>query len=168
MWTSRWVERRAANPGARFTWPAQVNRRLLPTLMAMTSEHCAYCDGWPLDVTGEPTIDHFRPKSEHPDHAYRWANLFPACERCQRAKGSRWEIQLLKPDEPDYTFDRYFRYVYATGRIEPNPQASPEDQQRAARTVALFDLNGGGRPQARRRSTRDYPDYDQRPFRFTG
>lgn len=168
-WTEAWVRRRSEDPAARFVWPRQVNRRLIPPLLAMTEEHCAYCDGWPLDATGQPTIDHFRPKHLFPALAFTWTNLFPSCDRCQGAtggKGPRWHEDALKPDELDYRFDRYFVYVASTGYIEPNPAASTEERRRAAQTIELLGLNHGGRPRERRRVRRDYAAFEERPYRF--
>lgn len=56
----------------------------------------------------------------------------------------------------------------ATGRIEPNPQATAEDQDRAARTIASFGLNSGGRPQDRKRVLKNYASLSDevRAYRF--
>ncbi len=159
-------------PALRFQWRSfdgvPVNQRILPHLLAMTAGHCAYCDGYPLDVTGRPTIDHFRPKSTFPALVYRWDNLFPACERCQAEKRDRWDEALLRPDEPGYAFERYFLCDVASGRIEPNPAADDRDQARARRTIDLFGLNAGGRPRERARwlQGRAEIDGDLAPYRF--
>src|SRR4028118_1785642 len=56
----------------------KVNKRLLPILRGMTNCHCSFCDGFPLDTTGE-TIEHFRSKSQYPMLSYFWGNLFYCC-----------------------------------------------------------------------------------------
>ncbi len=148
-----------------------MNQQILPPLLVMTAEHCAYCDGFPLDTTGSPTIDHFKPSSRFPEDAFSWPNLFPACERCQKGpvgKGDDWSPLLLKPDAPDYNFQKYFRYVAATGHLEPNPQASEQDQERAALTIRTFGLNTGSRPRSRQRVASTYGHFsaEDRPYRF--
>jgi uncharacterized protein (TIGR02646 family) len=162
------VARRAADPSAEFWWPKQVNQRLLPELLAMTQAHCAYCDGWPMDATGQPTIDHFRPKSRYPHLAFAWGNLFPSCDRCQgsNGKGDEWNEALLKPDDLDYSFERYFVYDMVSGWLEPNPAASAPDYERALVTIDLLGLNEGGRPALRKRVLRDYAAFEERPYRF--
>lgn len=173
-WTAAYQQRRAEDPSARFAWPRvdgkPVNLAVLPVLLQMTQDHCAYCDGWEMNVTGEATIDHHRPKSRFPELAFDWENLFPACEYCQgrHGKGERWDERALKPDDSDYNFARYFRYVHATGYLEPNPQASDEVQARALATIELLGLNRGNRPQCRKRITKLYGAYpdEGRPYRF--
>ena len=173
-WTDAWNTRRQNDSAAAFKWPIvdkkPLNQHLLPDLMKMTAEHCAYCDGWPLGTTGQPTIDHFRPKSQFPDQAFQWPNLFPSCERCQgqNGKADNWHNDLLKPDATDYTFERYFRYDPSSGRLEPDPEAPAEDQTRAKTTIDLLGLNSGSRPKSRKREANrpsELPE-NERPFRF--
>ena len=174
QWTTRWEERRQANPSAGFDWPQvdgrPVNQILLSLLGEMTLEHCSYCDGFPINATGQPTIDHFRPKHRFLGLAFAWENLFYACDRCQgrNGKGEQWSDPLLKPDESDYSFFRYFRYVNATGRLEPNPEASTEDQRRATETIRIFRLNDDGRTADRKRVLRLYRSFapENCPYRF--
>ena len=89
------------------------------------------------------TIEHFYPKSSYPDRAFEWRNLFYCCTRCQAAKKESFDIGILKPDEADYEFRRYFTCDYTTGKIGPNFTADPDDQQRAETTIAHYKLNDG-------------------------
>jgi uncharacterized protein (TIGR02646 family) len=167
-WTAAWLSRRAT--GGTFSWPRHegqpANRALQPPLMAMTAEHCAYCDGFPIDETGIPSIDHFRPKSSFPALAFAWDNLFPACQRCQGAKLERFDADLLRPDAPDFAFARYFLVDYDTGLLRANPGASADDQHRAELTIELFGLNEGRRPTMRWRELRRPSDEPDRPYRY--
>lgn len=173
-WTAAYTGRRRSDPGATFSWPTvenkPLNQHILPLLMAMTEQHCAYCDGYPLTATGYATIDHFRPKSRFPADALTWDNLFPACLLCQKRCGGGvdWCEALLKPDMAGYDFARYFRFVAATGEIESNPEASEEDQHCADETIRIFALNIGERPAIRRNYIRRYRDADDeiRAYRF--
>lgn len=139
-----YAERRAADPAYRFQWPQRDGMNLgdaaRPALLAMTEGRCSYCDGAPLDTS---KIDHFRPKGRL--EFYRlvcdWSNLFIACDGCNQAKREQWDDGLLRPDEPDFEFDRYFWFVADSGELVPNPGASVDDQQRAHRTIAIMDLN---------------------------
>jgi uncharacterized protein (TIGR02646 family) len=149
------LARRAREEAAEFRWPevdgVALNQLLFPTLRRMTAGHCAYCDHFELGEGSRETIDHFRPKSRFPEFAYAWDNLFPACDQCQQHKVEDFHDDLLRPDEPGYRFERYFLFNSHTGMIEINPQASPDDQRRAAFTRVTFGLNQGRRPDARRR-----------------
>lgn len=162
-WSREFADKRAADPAYRFRWKQHdgqpVNRVLLPPLREMTQAHCAYCDGFPLDDTGYETIDHFLPKTAYPEHAYSWDNLYLACNCCQKEKEANFDghvkiapdatSELLRPDSPGYTFARYFLFDHKTGNIEPNPQASPEEQAKARLTIASLGLNSDGRPRSR-------------------
>ncbi len=160
--TRDYVAARRADPRARFAWRRREGRSLLEVvreaLALMTAKHCSYCDGHPIDDTGEETVDHFRPKALFCELAYEWTNLFLACSACNHAKGERWDELLLRPDDPDFEFERYFECDFATGKLLPALTASPEEQARAARTIELLRLNRGGACESRLRTLRRLPD----------
>lgn len=140
-----YAQNRAKKPSFEFQWPQiegkKLNQHLLPKLMAMTDDHCSYCDGFPLK-RGDDTIDHFHPKtrSEFYSKVCDWENLYLSCKHCQDSKGSQYEVELLRPDELDFHFNRYFIYDYIEHTISPNPLASMEEQYRAEKTIEIFDL----------------------------
>lgn len=152
-WTEGWVRQQAE--GKAWRWPVRdkqpLNQILLPTLRKQTSSHCSFCDGFPVASLSIETIEHFFPKSSFPERAFDWRNLFYSCTRCQAAKKERFDPKILKPDESDYDFSRYFICDYTTGRIEPNPSATLEDQQRAETTIHHYKLNDAFLPDERRR-----------------
>lgn len=169
-WTSAWIARRAADPGAEFRWPVRegrpLNALLMPPLARMTGDRCAWCDDF---LVRRDTVDHLRPKSRFPELAFAWDNLFPACTGCQ-GRQDRWDDRLLKPDDLNYRFYRYFKYDASTGRLEPNPTAAPEEADRAKVTIALFGLNDPRLVEDRRRATRNPRPAlpEDRPYRFIG
>jgi uncharacterized protein (TIGR02646 family) len=148
-WNAQWVERRSTNPNARFSWYTlngmSARDHMLPTLRAQSEGHCSFCDAFPVDGVSNETIEHFRPKSKYPGHAYSWTNLYYCCDACQNAKREEWDDGLLHADAPDYLFSRYFEFDFTTGGIRPNPLASEQDQQRAAVTVKLYGLDSPAR-----------------------
>lgn len=148
------AERRSADSRSRFYWPIRSGERIDVLLRAdlekLTAGHCSYCDGWPLrDSERTPAIDHFEPKSKTPELAFTWTNLYITCNHCNSWKGEKWNVLLLRPDEPGYEFDRYFIYNPVSGHLESNPAAQPRDQQRAALTLEIFRFNEGNKPQMR-------------------
>ena|ERR1019366_3297938 len=155
-WGIAWGERHDANPGAPFYWHEiegePVNRKLLPLLKAQVQDHCSFCDHFPVDPPSNSTIEHFRPKATFPLDAYRWENLYYCCDACQR-KGDGFDDALIRPDEDDYSFDKYFRWDFTTGMLNVNEQASPTDQHRAEVTRTLYGLNEG-HPRLRLREQR--------------
>jgi len=158
--TSDYINKRSANPSHRFQWPRREKQSVYEVvrshLSLMTDGHCSYCDGFPINDTGQEQVDHFRPKSLPEFYALvcSWENLFLVCSACNHSKQDQWDNALLKPDDPEYSFLRYFSYVSHTGELIPNAAATPDDQQRANRTIAIFDLNRAGACKARMRMVR--------------
>jgi len=173
-WTDRLVER------GRWTgWPRHQNRDFNQLLLdeglrAQTQEHCSYCDMTPICPPGRETIDHFHPKSGPQGRlelAFEWTNLFYCCDHCQQKKGDQFDHDLLKPDTPDYDFDAFFQWDFATGQITPNEIATPENQQRARRTIEILKLHEK-HPALRMKALREFlasgcrnvDDYSYRDF----
>jgi uncharacterized protein (TIGR02646 family) len=130
-------------------WPSfrgqTVNKVLFPLLCSQTQDHCSFCDGHPMtDAMTSETIEHFCPKSgphARPELRLVWENLYACCSGCQTAKREKWDPALLRPDEPGYSFRRYFSCEFTTGRIVPRRRASASDRHRAQVTIDLYDLN---------------------------
>ena len=176
-WGKRWARRLEKDKKAQFTWATyqgqKVHRRLLPLLLQMSQEHCAFCDAFPMPGTVAATIEHFKPKSAYPLEAYAWDNLFPCCHNCQQ-KNDAYATDLLKPDAPTYEFYDYFVFNYSNGELEPNPAASAADQRRAELTIDLYRLNANNKPSARLQALAPYEQalnsgaisLDECPYRF--
>ena len=167
--TEAFVARRQRDPSARFEWPRGLYPVLRSALGALTLEHCAYCDGFPIDTTGTKEIDHFRPKSRFPAEAFDWVNLYLTCNACNGEKGEAWSQHLLRPDDPSYAFERYFMIDALTGRVKANPAASEADQKRADETIRTFGLQRDGLCIARRMaiaSKERQAGDPHRPYRF--
>ena len=158
----------------KFTWPQRdnkpLNQHLNPTLLAMSANHCAYCDGFPMGAMSLRTIDHFKPKEHFAELAYSWANLYPCCNACQDAKGSDYDQKLLRPDDGSYEFAHYFLFNYRTGDLDINPFATADKQDRARKTLEILGLNDRDRdlPAERARVYIDQTerDSDTRAYRF--
>ncbi len=109
------------------------------TLLNTSQQTCAFCAGFAFAFS-PATIEHFEPKAgEHakPDAVLDWSNLFPACMRCQQAKGDGYSSALLKPDDAGYSPVRHFIANY-DGSIDAVPG---EDGERANVTIDMYDLN---------------------------
>lgn len=142
------VQRRKENPSAAFSWPEENRESILPHVRAalevLTQSHCSYCDAFPIDVTGKKEVDHFKPKSLFPQFVLDWPNLYVACTACNDAKLAIWNELILRPDEPGYAFNRYFKVDALTGELQPNPIASTADRDRALETIRVLGLQRGG------------------------
>jgi len=141
---------------------------LLPFLSAMTKNHCSYCDKRPIGVE---TIDHFKLKTLELLESYDWENLFVACYDCQVSRWEVFEEILLKPDEIDYEFSRYFFYDFDLGELQPKGKKDSIEYIRADFTIKTFKLNERGLPEARKLISDNlevFQNYDIElvPFRF--
>lgn len=163
QWGQEYAEKKASNPKYEFRWK-QFNLRsvrdlIVEALKPMSNNHCCYCDGgYPLGSSAQNTLDHFRPKSrpEFYKLVYSWTNLFIACNICQQHKGSKFDENLLKPDEATYQFETYFLINFNNGEIEVNPRASLDDQKRAEVTIDILGFNEDPRPHSRRTEYKKY------------
>lgn len=139
-WAQDFILARQENPAHRFGWRSDLCYQLLRRALSnMTQGHCSFCDG-SVGSESRETVEHFRPKTVFPELAYTWDNLFVCCDVCQ-GKGDGFDELLLKPDEQEYSFERYFVNNYKTGEIEPNPAADVQDRARALITIRLYQLN---------------------------
>jgi uncharacterized protein (TIGR02646 family) len=176
-WNRQWKSLKQQNPGAAFNWYShggtRVNLIICNELKKQTQDHCSYCDAFPLGQADE-TIDHFKPKGnpQFLDLAYSWENLYWACADCQKAKGEKYSDSLLRPDDQNFQFSRFFLYNYLNHTIETNPLANDEEQEHANETLKLLDLNHKSRITARRHawerwcSTANKHELDDFNYRF--
>lgn len=103
---------------------------------------CAYCDGI-LDAQSTRTIDHWVPQQRCPALALWWGNLFPACQGCQSAKGTKWSASWVRPDLDDV--EAWIVCDLATGYLEPSDDVPDEDSRaRVLATIEDLRLNRGG------------------------
>jgi uncharacterized protein (TIGR02646 family) len=171
--TEAFIAERSANPSHRFRWAQRAGVNLgeviREALEVQNHGHCCYCDAYPIGAAGRQEVDHFRPKSRFPEAVYDWANLYLGCTACNSVKADQWDEDLLRSDAADYEFQRYFVVDGVTGAIAPNSLASPAEQQRARRTIEVFDLDSKDRRIARRKTIRA-PDFEaspnERAYRF--
>lgn len=161
-WGEEYIERLRNNPNYQFAWKQyegeRVNHRLLPPLKEMTHNHCSFCDGFPMgEGVIKETIEHFCPKGRNhfPYLVYCWENLFVACHFCQE-KGEQFDENLLKPDLPDYEFEKYFLFNYRTFEIEIRKDISAESKLKAEVTMKFYKLNYSGREVARKREYKKF------------
>ncbi len=172
-WTGRWI-RKVNNRDTRNNWDwydiqgIPTNQKLLPLLLSDTKNHCSYCDIRPIRVE---EIDHFKPKVEHPNDAFSWENLFVVCKDCNFLKLNDFSDLILKPDEVEYEFDRYFFYNDFDGLLEPKGEENSDEYLRAQETISKLKLNEKGLPEARKLISNNkavFQNYniEEVPYRF--
>lgn len=159
----RYEAAKQKDPKYKFIWFADFQYdQTRARLLAMTNNHCAFCDGGDLGAMSRETLEHFRPKSRPEFHrlAYQWENLYPCCDRCQSEKLEQYDDELLIADAEDYAFEDYFIADYLTGEILPNPLASAVNQYRADKTIKLYGLNVDVRTTIRKKELKRYLQRD--------
>lgn len=102
---------RRESPGELSTYP-----KYKPFLQREFSRKCVYCR-MPDSMKGYESfgVDHYRPKSKFPELATAYANLFYACNPCNRRKGSYWPKRVQAkthfiPNPCDHEMFRHIRF----------------------------------------------------------
>jgi len=152
--TNDLIEKRKIKPDY-WNWhqykKVKVEHLLTEALAAITNNCCSFCNIRPVRKGAiKPSIDHFKPKSDFPELAYEWTNLFLSCYQCQEYKGSSYpDIEPLKPDNEEYDFDYWFEIKWETYEILPNSLRDTTEQKRAEKTIEWLGLNNDSRPTSR-------------------
>lgn len=110
--------------------------RVAAALDAYSHAKCAYCE-----QVAAKDIEHFWPKTEHPDRMFSWENFLRGCKNCNNAKRDRFPLDsrgrpvLLDPcqDEPL----QHLIWGPLTGAMVANPDRPSRGQA----TIELFQLN---------------------------
>jgi uncharacterized protein (TIGR02646 family) len=166
-WNGQWVELLARNRAASFSWYRHEGRTThdiaLPTLKAQTGEHCSFCDGFPIEGISLDTIEHFRPKchGRFPERAYTWGNLYYCCSCCQKEKREKWDENLIAPDAPGHTFNRYFEFDFTTGELRASTNADDADRRRAQTTIDMYGLDTPKRRLLRKLALKKWTESDR-------
>lgn len=161
IWGERYRLNREANPSFNFQWPTyegqRLNVHLKPLLSRQTQDHCSYCDTFPIG-NNEESIDHFKPKTNPLFYnlVCNWENLYYSCDNCQGYKMVQFNESILRPDAPDFKFNSYFVFSFATYEIAPLPTLSEADLEKAKETIRVFGLNDPKHITARRISLERY------------
>jgi len=150
----RFANAKAINSNHAFNWATingqRFNHICKPILLTMTEHHCAYCDLNDLGSGASFTIDHHRPKANHPRLSHMWVNLYPACGNCQESKNEQTNKQSFRPDESIYGFINFFTMDARTGKIIARPNLTDLNKIRVNETICFYGLNKFGRPAARK------------------
>ena len=108
-----------------------------PCLIANSEHYCSYCDAYKWH-DGDLEIEHFRGKTEFPELAATYSNLYAACTSCNRRKKRKSpSIEPLRPDDATYNFDTYFYFEPDTGKI----LLVDENDRIAKETIDFLNLN---------------------------
>ena len=73
-----------------------VKKETITSLEDMYKGCCCYCES-KIKCTSYPEIEHFKPKSEYPELCFDYNNLHYSCKRCNLAKGSFYNEEMINP-----------------------------------------------------------------------
>jgi hypothetical protein len=84
----------------------------------------------------DSSVDHFQPKSTHPNLAYEWNNFRLAHQKINSYKGDK--TGLL---DPFHIQPGWFTLDFASSHVKPNPATSPAVQTSVTHTITTLRLN---------------------------
>lgn len=97
---------------------------------------CAYYCQYIPKVTGSKTIEHFKPKSKHPNQAYIWSNYRLVCGMMNGRKGNNEDV--LDPFDIE---DDWFIINFNTYMVEPSELVDTQTKSRIDKTIRRLNLN---------------------------
>ena len=109
----------------------------IPDLYDAYEGICAYCVEWIPETTGDPTVDHFIPKSVKPEFAYEWSNFRLACLRF-----NRWKQDYQDVLDPFSIGTDWFWIQFPSLQLLPNSSLSSQQKSQVVDTITRLRLNG--------------------------
>lgn len=129
---------RKPNPRSKDWNSSQYWQDILEELYDSYGGICAYCAEWIPSSTGDPTVDHFIPKSLEPHLAYDWSNFRLACLRF-----NRWKRDYLDVLDPFLVEHDWFFIQFPSLQVLPNPDLTDDIIDQVQKTIFRLRLNSG-------------------------
>ncbi len=127
---------------------------VLDDLLRLYGRLCSYTALYIHEETGDPSVDHFVPKSRSWDRAYEWSNYRLACGLVNGRKGAFERI--LDPFE----IGDWFELELVGYQVRPRVALDERTAKRVQDTIDDLSLNGSGCRQARERYATLYSAHD--------
>ncbi len=93
------------------------HQEIKEALISSSLGKCAFCECIPSEG-GYVQVEHFKPKSIHPDATFEWANLLPSCGQCNGSKLDHDTV--LEPIVNPYEFDPTDVFFYDGISMKPS------------------------------------------------
>jgi hypothetical protein len=97
---------------------------------------CAYTCHWIAYDTGAKTVEHFLPKSEHPNEAYHWENYRLVCQLLNTRKRTNESIM-----DPFFIKDGWFTIDFPSLLVKPASGLTEIQNERVKMTRDQLRLN---------------------------
>ncbi len=104
-------------------------------LYALYNGICAYTGEWISKSLSNSSVDHFYPKSTHPELAYEWSNYRLTTQRMNSYKADKIILDPFEVKNGDLTID------FPSCLIMPNAAMNPAEKSKALLTIRILHLN---------------------------
>lgn len=111
-------------------------RNALPALRQAYGGYCAYFAMKIPTAGGNPTVDHFLPRSHQPQLAYEWSNF-----RLASALANSYKKNSLAIIDPFTLSPGWFRLDFPSLLTRPNETLLTADRDQVEYTIAVLKLN---------------------------
>jgi len=99
------------------------NQNIKDPLFESSLQKCAFCEIKPGE-SGNIEVEHYAPKSLHPELAFEWLNFLPACRKCNGSKDDHDTVK--EPIVNPYDTDPEEVFHYKDIRIAANDNQHKE------------------------------------------
>lgn len=107
-----WKEKLKIDSNLKLDWEAfsktSLKKEIILNLEDMYKGCCSYCES-KINITSYPEIEHFKPKSLYPELCFDYSNLHYSCKRCNLAKGSNYNSDMINPSDDNP--EEYIKYI---------------------------------------------------------
>lgn len=111
-------------------------RNALPDMLEAYQRRCAYLSLYIERATGNPSVDHFIPKSKAWNQVYEWSNYRLACNLMNARKK---DVEgVLDPFEIE---EGWFALEFVAFQVIPGPESRGSIAKRVQNTIEILKLN---------------------------
>ncbi len=128
--------RRIPNPKSREWRSHSYWRNVSGELRSAYNGICAYTCHWIPTDTGAGTVEHFKPKSKHPQDAYEWDNYRLVCSMLNGRKGNHEDVL-----DPFTIQDGWFVLDFPSLLVKPAPDLDDDLRAKVIATRKRLKLN---------------------------
>lgn len=96
---------------------------------------CAYSGEWFSRTTTSVSVDHFLPKSEHPEKAFEWDNYRLTTQVMNGYKGNKSVMDPFTIQDGDLEID------FPSCLVKPRKSMTPAEKSKAKSTIKILHLN---------------------------
>lgn len=96
---------------------------------------CEYTGQWISRPESTPSVDHFLPKSHHPDKAYEWDNYRLTTQTMNGHKKDKYILDPFEIQDGDIVID------FPSCLLKPRKDMTPAEKSKVKSTIQILHLN---------------------------